>query len=219
MKYLKYAFKKEWYNIILLLLPFAALPFIWDDLPAKIATHWNFEGEPDGYSGKFTGLLLVPSLNIVLYLMLLYLPVIDPKKRIEADQKPMPVLRTLMVALFTAIYAFIVGIAMGIPLTVERWLFPALALFFVIMGNYLRTIKPNYFIGIRVPWALEDPENWKKTHKLGSIVWVTGGILLLLLYPLVNFEFYNDVFFAVVMILAIVPMAYSFYLYKFDAKS
>ena len=60
MSAFKYAIKNEWYNIILLLIPFLAFPFIWDQLPAKIPTHWNFQGEVNEYSSKTFGLLIVP---------------------------------------------------------------------------------------------------------------------------------------------------------------
>lgn len=38
-------------------------------------------------------------------------------------------------------------------------------------------IKPNYFIGIRTPWALESEAVWNKTHRLGGKVFIAMGIL------------------------------------------
>ncbi|NGP89820.1 SdpI family protein [Fodinibius halophilus] len=214
MKSLIYAIKKEWYNIFLLLLPIVAIPFIWDLLPERIPSHWNMQGEVDGYSSKNFGLFFLPALNIGIYLLLLYLPKIDPKQRITIDQKPIPVLRTLTVVLMLGIHIWIISKAMGYNIATQGGLYLGLSLFFVVMGNYLRTIKPNYFIGIRVPWALEDADNWRQTHKLSSYIWVAGGLLLLLMYPLFEFSVYSTIFTVIVVLLALIPALYSFYLYK-----
>lgn len=214
MKTLKYAFKKEWYNIILLLIPFLALPFIWDQLPTKIPTQWNFQGEVTSYSSKTFGLLLIPVTNLIVYLTLLYLPKIDPKKRIEIDQKPIPILRTLTVVLLLGIQGWIIRSAMSTEMQSQSWLFLGMAAFFLVMGNYLRTIKPNYFIGIRVPWALEDADNWKETHRIGSYIWVSGGLLLIVLFPFFELQTYGTLFAIIGILLGIIPMGYSFYLYK-----
>ncbi|MCW9706014.1 SdpI family protein [Fodinibius salsisoli] len=214
MKTLKYALKYEWYNLLLLLLPFIVIPFIWDLLPAQLPTHWNWQGEIDGYSSRITGLLILPLINIGVYALLLYLPVIDPKKRITVNQKPIPVLRTLMVVLLTGIHGWVIFNGLGTEIQSQGWLYLVLAVFFLVMGNYLRTIKPNYFIGIRVPWALENAENWKETHRLGSYVWVAGGLSLILLFPFLPLQTYATLFTVVVIALALIPAVYSFYLYK-----
>jgi len=220
MKTLKYAFKKEWYNLILLLLPFLIVPFIWDKLPAQIPTHWNMQGHVDSYSSKSFGLLFAPLLNIGLYFLILYLPKIDPKKRFEINQKPLPILRSLMILFLLGIQFWIVQSAMGQQtIGSQKWLYLGISIFFLVMGNYLKTLKPNYFIGIRVPWTLENEENWRQTHRMGSYLWVAGGLLLIILFPFLSLKTYSTFFFTVIMIIAIVPMAYSFYLYKQSAKN
>ncbi|MDZ7683214.1 MAG: SdpI family protein [Fodinibius sp.] len=214
MSALKYAIKNEWYNLILLLAPFLVLPFIWDQLPAQLPTHWNLQGEIDGYSSRTMGTLMLPLINIGVYLLLLYLPAIDPKKRIEIDQKPIPTLRTLTVVLLAGLHGWILASALNSQMQSQGWMYLGLAAFFIMMGNYLRTIKPNYFIGIRVPWALEDAENWRKTHRLGSYVWVGGGLLLFALFPFFDITTFATIFGIVTAGLAIIPAGYSFYIYK-----
>lgn len=214
MNTIKYALKKEWHNLILLILPFLAIPFVWDQLPAQIPTHWNLQGHVDDYSSKESGMLFIPVLAIFLYLILLYLPKIDPKKRIEIDQKPIPTLRTLVVILLLSVHTWMLAMGMGLELDAVNWLNPGIALSFVVIGNYLRTIKPNYFIGIRLPWTLEDEGNWRETHRLASCVWVTGGLLLLLLFPFLDNSTYSTIIGITVALLVTVPAVYSFYLYK-----
>jgi len=214
MSALKYAIQKEWYNVIMLLLPFLVLPFLWDQLPAQLPTHWNLQGEVDGYSSRTMGSIILPLINIGTYLLLLYLPAIDPKKRITIDQKPIPTLRTLTVVLLLGLHSWILASAMNAGIQSQGWLYLGLSAFFVVVGNYLRTIKPNYFIGIRVPWALEDADNWRQTHRMGSYVWVAGGLLLLVSFPFFDIKTFSTIFGVVAASLALIPAIYSFYIYK-----
>ena len=65
-------------------------------------------------------------------------------------------------------------------------IFPLIGLLFAFLGNYFKTIKPNYFIGIRTPWTLENEEVWKKTHLIGGKLWFVGGLLMALTFVLPN---------------------------------
>lgn len=214
MNTLIYAFKNEWYNIILLLVPFAIIPYVWDMLPEQIPTHWNIQGEPDDYSSKSMGLFFVPILNIGIYLLLLYIPFIDPKKRVKTDQKPIPVVRFITVLLLLGIWIWAILQALGTEFDIKVVLYLGLNLFFLIMGNYLKTIQPNYFIGIRIPWTLEDAENWKKTHNLASYIWVAGAILLFMLFPFFAIDLYTYIFLSMIVIMTLIPVGYSFYIFK-----
>ena len=37
----------------------------------------------------------------------------------------------------------------------------------------MHSIKPNYFVGMRLPWTLESEANWRSTHQFASraVVW------------------------------------------------
>ena len=214
MKYSSYILRREWYNILLLIFPFAMLPFIWDQMPGQIPIHWNLQGEVDRYGSKAFGLLILPSMNVFVYLILLFLPKIDPKERFTVDQKPLPVIRTITVFFLLGCHIWILLNATEKLKINPDWLLLAIAGLFVVFGNYMRTIKPNYFVGIRVPWALEDETNWRKTHRLGSVVWVSGGLLLVALFPFISTGIYSNIFGTVTILLAAIPIGYSFYLYK-----
>lgn len=214
MKPLTYALKKEWHNLILLILPFLLIPFIGDQLPNRLATHWNFQGEPDGFTRSSLAMSIIPLVNVLLYLSMLYLPKIDPKNRIKIDQKPLPVLRTVFVVLFLGIHIWLISASLNLENQSLKWFYVGLGIFVLIMGNYLRTLKPNYFIGIRVPWALEDAQNWKKTHRMGSYTWVAGGILIIILFPFLDASRLSTIFALITVALCVIPAGYSFYYYK-----
>src|SRR5918994_4689833 len=40
----------------------------------------------------------------------------------------------------------------------------------VVTGNYLSTLRSNFFVGIRTPWTLSSDLAWRKTHRVGGRV-------------------------------------------------
>jgi len=50
-----------------------------------------------------------------------------------------------------------------------------------VAGNMMGKIKTNWFMGIRTPWALNDPDVWNKTQRLGGRVFFLSGLALILL--------------------------------------
>ena len=68
-----------------------------------------------------------------------------------------------------------------IPFAASTWVTcaPALAVLFIIIGNYMPKCKQNFTIGIKIPTTLNSEENWNATHRVAGVVWVICGILLL----------------------------------------
>jgi len=86
---------------------------------------------------------------------------------------------------------------------------------FAVLGNYFKDIKPNYYIGIRTPWTLENERVWYNTHKLGSKVWVIGGLGLLLGSVLIsNEKVFLPIFIVTLLIIVFIPIIYSYIDYK-----
>ena len=76
--------KKEWYVVVLLILPFIFSAYIWDELPDEVPTHFNLKGEADDWGPKWVNAIMFPTIGFGTYLLLVFLPLIDPKKRIES---------------------------------------------------------------------------------------------------------------------------------------
>ena len=56
-----------------------------------------------------------------------------------------------------------------------------LLVFFIVVGNCIPTVRPNYFVGVRTPWTLESDEVWRATHRLLGRSWVFGALAFLCL--------------------------------------
>ena len=86
-----------------------------------------------------------------------------------------------------------------------------LGVMFIFIGNYLPKVKQNRTLGIKISWALNNEENWNKTHRFGGKVWVVGGLILLLsiFLPLKVMVW---VVVCVIAALAIIPIVYSYFI-------
>ena len=93
-------------------------------------------------------------------------------------------------------------------------LFVLLGGFFAIIGNFLYSIKPNYFVGFRLPWTLENQNNWRKTHQLGGKIWVVGGMLAIILSFIVPEAYMMKLFIAIVLLMVIIPSFNSYTYHK-----
>ena len=93
-------------------------------------------------------------------------------------------------------------------------IFALIGLLFAGLGNYFKTIKPNYFIGIRTPWTLENEEVWKKTHHFGGKLWFAGGLLIFILSLIIPIVYSFYVLMTVTVIISIIPIIYSYLEFK-----
>lgn len=174
--------KPRWIELVLLAAPFVALAVLWPDLPARIPTHWGVSGQVDGWSSRAFGALLLPVVNVAAYLLLLFLPVLDPRMKKGVEGNTLAVLgivRLSMVALLAFMFGVQMAVALGVPIDSGRLIINGLLVFFLVMGNFFGSLRPNYFVGIRTPWTLESPATWRATHRVGGRILVFGSLLLM----------------------------------------
>ncbi len=197
------------------------MALLWDKLPAQIPTHWNIHGQIDNYSSKAFGTLFMPVLNIFLAIILALIPFLDPRVRKCDDEARPSVVRIFKIVrligtLFNAGIAFaILAVALRVRLDMNRFIGVAMALLFIVLGNFMGKLRPNYFAGFRTPWTLESRTVWTRTHRLGGRVMIGGGILMLLvalLLPSTQSFLWGIV--PIVLIIAIVPAVYSYFCYR-----
>ena len=202
---------------VLVALPLVYLMKVYPALPAIIPTHFGFDGKPNGYSEKqniIWVVLLVTTLSVGAYLLIRNLPQIDPKKTAGQSAGHLQKIGIAVVALMSVITISILYSSQQGAISFNRLFNPLMGVFFIVVGNLMYNIKPNYFVGIRVPWTLESPDNWRATHRVGGKLWVLGGILITACSPFLQGETGEYFFLSTTLILALVPIIYSFVYFK-----
>jgi uncharacterized membrane protein len=152
--------------------------FVYPYMPAEMASHWNAKGETDGVSGKFLGIFLMPIITLVLFVMFLIIPRVDPKKNnIEKARPNFDGIMCIVLAYMMYLYALILAWNFGIQFNFNRLFSPAMGILFIAMGIFVKDMKPNWTVGIRTPWTLSDEFVWKKTHKVGGKLFMVAGVM------------------------------------------
>ncbi|KAF2509270.1 DUF1648 domain-containing protein [Flavobacterium zhairuonense] len=207
-------FKKELPIIGIVLIPFAYLAFIWNSLPEKVPIHWNMNGEIDNWGSKFALVFLVFMLPVLMYIILSVAPKIDPKKRISLMGKKFYQLKFFLVLLMSLLSLFLLYVAKNQSTSSLNFMHILVGLLIMVLGNYFKVIQPNYFIGIRTPWTLENKEVWKATHTFAGKLWFFGGLVIVLGGILFSGFIFAKAFVGIGITLALVPVVYSFFKFK-----
>lgn len=205
-------FKKEIPFLFIAILPFIYLSFIWNNLPDKIPMHWNGAGEIDDWGKKIEIIFPLLLISGIGYFTFLIIPSLDPKGNLDKMGNKLHNLRYIISVFLTLLGLFIVYSIQTINSN-PKMIFVIIGLLFTFLGNYFKTIKPNYFIGIRTPWTLENEDVWKKTHLLGGKLWFIGGLLMAMTFVLPNKIQFNT-FMGITAVISIVPIVYSYLEFK-----
>lgn len=215
---MKYSLKSEALPLIAILLSWIAALYFFSNFPDTVITHWNFYGEPDGFSNKYIGAFLLPGIISGMYLLFLGLPFVDPKKeRYENFTKPYFVIRTLLILFLIAIY-FVSGfVNLGYPIKINVVIPTMIGILFLILGNYMGKIKQNWFVGFRLPWTLASENVWNKTNRFGGWSLMTFG-LLIIISPQLPKTIGYAVFIIGIMLVTIVTAIYSYLVYRQEQK-
>jgi uncharacterized membrane protein len=198
--------------------PAVYLAIVWNKLPEKVAMHFDLQGNPDRYGNKselITLAIVLIGINAVTYLILTNVYRIDPKKYAAENKDRLYSIAFAISTFLAAVLCVIIyGSMQGTVKISMGLIFSGVGLLFAIIGNYLPNLKPNYFAGLRLPWTLENEDNWRKTHRLAGKLFFAGGLLLAVVCLFTPPVASIVIFFTCTMIIVIIPCVYSYRLYK-----
>jgi uncharacterized membrane protein len=90
---------------------------------------------------------------------------------------------------------------------------------FAIMGIFMPRLKQNYMAGFRLPWTLEDEQNWEYTHSLAGKYWLYGGLLQGITAVLLQGKWIFITFMLILAVMIIAPLIHSFTFFKKHKKA
>ena len=197
---------------------FAAALIAWPSAPASVPVHWNTAGEVDRYGGKVEGLLGIPLMTLAIYLLMRFIPRVDPGRANYARfGGAYTALRAGLVIFMAALYGVMLSSALKHSIDVSRVIPLGVGALFVLVGAVLGKIRPNWFVGIRTPWTMSSKVSWVRTHRLGGWLFMALGVLFAVTgaFKLGSFGFV--VIGAVVAVVAIL-FVYSYVVWKADPE-
>jgi uncharacterized membrane protein len=207
---------------VIILIPAAYLALIWNHVPQTVPIHFDINGNVDSYTNRNNFLFLMIALtvvNMIVYLIVKNIYRIDPKKYAAQNKDRMQRIGFYVATYLSAIWIMLIyEIAHNDVSMTMKFVFVAMGLLFALLGNNMYNIQPNYFAGIRLPWTLENENNWKKTHRLAGRLWFFGGLFFAITSFLLGSKSAGYFGIIILSILIIIPVFYSYNLYKNQTK-
>jgi len=157
-----------------------AAALLWPSSPDRFPMRWEMSGEVGRYGNRTEGLLALPAGGVLVYLLMLFLPRLDPGRLNYAKfAGAWYTIRASSLALLAVLYVVMILSARGVAIDMLRFIGLAVGAMLFVMGNVLGKIRPNWFVGVRTPWTLSSKRSWSKTHRLAGWVFVAGGLALM----------------------------------------
>lgn len=177
---IKFDFRREWWPLFLLAATVALSFVAYPQLPERVASHWNFAGQVDGWSSRSFQVWFFPLLMAGMYALFLLLPVLDPKKDRYAEFSQVYALfKSLLLSVFFVIDAASTVYNLGYDINISVIVGGTIGIMMIVIGNYLGKLKRNWFVGIKTPWTLSSDNVWNKTHRVGGRLFVIWGLILI----------------------------------------
>ena len=192
----------------------------WTQLPpgAQVPIHWGADGQPDGWADKTVGLFLMPLIAAGVAVLLALIPRFEPRRaNLERSGKAYGATWIGLMLVLGGMHLLAISVALGASLDLTRIVMIATGALFVLIGNYLPKVRPNYLMGIRTPWTLASDLAWRRTHRVGGRLFVIEGLILAGLGLLgVNGEILVAAVLGAVVVLLAVTVVYSYQVWKMD---
>lgn len=196
---------------IVCVLPMIFGAILYSRLPEQLPTHFDMKGNVDDYSSKAFVCFGIP---IIMLLINLYVNIVinnDPKGKgankiaVGIGKWAAPV-----ASIVISIVSFATSLGVALPET-KIWMV-LVGILIIVIGNYLPKCRQNYTVGIKLPWTLNDVDNWNKTHRMAGVLWIICGILFSVSAFLGKVG--EGLMIALVLIMVCVPAVYSYAFYK-----
>lgn len=182
---------------------------LWKQLPDVIATHFGSGNVANGWSSKPFAVFGLPLIMAGIQLLCVFGTMSDPKRK-NINEKFFKWILWIVPVISLICCFSCYGIALGKNVDIGLLVNLLIGIIFIVVGNYMHKVKQNYTVGIKIPWTLDSEENWNRTHQLASWLWVLGGICFIAN----GFLQAEWLLAAVILIIAIVPMAYSYMMHR-----
>lgn len=177
---IKTSWKAELPQLGVIAAMFAWSALLWPSAPDTLPVHFDLSGNVDRMGGKLEGLFALPTVALGVYLLMRFLPRLDPARANYPSFSG-----TYATIRFTVLIMLaVVDLAVLLPLAgVEVDRAAAIRLifggFFMALGAFMGKIRPNWVVGIRTPWTLASKESWVKTHRMGGWMFILTGLALI----------------------------------------
>ena len=200
-------YKKLLWPTVIGLLPILMGLAVYSKLPEKMPIHWGLDGEPNGYATRLAGILILPLIMVGVNVIVQFSLETAPKTNLKLKK----LMLWLLPILSVIFQSLTLSEALGYHLDIALITMVTVGIIFILLGNYIPKTSQNRVAGFRFPMTLSNPDNWQKTNRLGGMMLVISGIIMILggvistWYPIVAVL----TFIVILFLIILVPLCYS----------
>lgn len=162
---------------------------IWNKMPELIPSHFDTQGNVNGWSTKAEFVFLVPGIMLITQLFIVLCLSLD-KKSERFSKKIIYFILWMLPAVNLFAEGICYAFSLGAQLDISMLLFLFTGIVYLIFGNLMGKIPSNYVIGFRMITTLNDKNNWIFTHRVSGWCFVITGLLLIITAFLENWIIY-----------------------------
>jgi len=196
------------------LIPIAMYLLVYDRLPENMAQQWGIDGSANWSMSRQWAIFVLPALLAIVHIFVIFVTHNDPKRSGTSKAMQHFIYWIIPVtSLFTNIVVLFANLGADFDVGAVTLVF--VGLIFFVVGNYLPKNRQNYTVGLRLPWTLNDADNWNKTHRLaGWLFMICGAIFILVAVLPLSGTALIILLAATIGFCVVVPSVYSFVLHK-----
>ncbi len=204
-------------SLLLTLIPLFIGLALWDKLPDQVPIHFDVHGNVDNYASKEFAVYFLSLFMLLMQVFLAFVTGLDPKNEKKNVNTKIYRLMLFIIPITNIFVSLLMyGPYMSLEFDVNSLMNIFLGVLFLVIGNYMPKTRRNYTIGIKLPWTMNDDDNWDKTNRLGGYLTMICGILFILngFLRFVAEEYNYILVVALALSLLVIPTIYSYLYYR-----
>jgi uncharacterized membrane protein len=188
---------------------------VYNALPAQIPIHWDVAGNVNGMGDKLFGVLVLPIICIIVSVVMPGVRRLDPlRQSYTTFEDTFRFIINLVIMFMAFTHVLTLGLALGWDIDISKVVGVGTGLLFVLLGNVMARIRPNWFMGIRTPWTLSDPEVWRITHRVGGRIMFVAGLAVIVISLILPAELAVSVMLVGLLGASAYILAYSYFAWR-----
>lgn len=198
--------KKLLITSFITLLPLLVGVVLYSKLPNPIATHFDANGDPNGFTSRALTVFGIPCFLLGIHLLCVY--AMEKNKQKIQSEKMNEVMYWFVPIISNFVLLSSYAMALGIELNLSKIVPIVSGIIFMILGNYLPKVKQNSVTGIKTSATLRSEKSWYLTHRLAGKIWMVSGVIFILSSFLPKYQ--GIIFIGLILIMTVVPIVYSY---------
>lgn len=141
----------------------------------EIPLQWDINWEVSKWAPK-ESVFVLSAIPVLLYVVM----TLKAASKAGSNEKAGKITTIAITYLLIFLQWISIATALEVTMNIKRMIPIVLGIVFMIVGNFMPTLKRNLYIGFRTPWSVRNDISWKKTNRFGGYLMSIIGFLMVI---------------------------------------